>query len=67
MSLRDVERVLEVMSWFYRQTQGQTDLFNRLEKNDTDAEEKDEEEGLAEDLEMEDQILQPYQVGTPEQ
>lgn len=67
MSLRDVERVLDVMCWFYRQTQTQTDLFIRLEENETDAEEKDEAEGFAEDLEMEDQILPPYQVGTPEQ
>lgn len=30
MSLRDVERVLEVMSWFYKQTQGDTDLFKLM-------------------------------------
>lgn len=34
MSLRDVERVLEVMSWFYKQTQGETDLFKLMKENE---------------------------------
>ena len=64
MSLRDVERVLEVMSWFYSQTQGETDLFDQMEDVETDSEENDEEEELAEDMEMEDQIVPLHQVGT---
>lgn len=64
MSLRDVERVLEVMSWFYSQTQGKTDLFKQMEDEKTDSEEEDEEEELAEDMEMEDQIVPLHQVGT---
>lgn len=34
MSLRDVERVLEVMSWFYKQTQGETYLFKLMKANE---------------------------------
>lgn len=52
MSLRDVERVLEVMSWFYRQTQGDTDLFDLMEEEEeTDSEEEveDMEEMMMED------------------
>ena len=30
VSLRDVERFLKVMNWFYRQTQGQTNLFDLM-------------------------------------
>nr|XP_022293483.1 E3 ubiquitin-protein ligase rnf213-alpha-like isoform X1 [Crassostrea virginica] len=62
VSLRDVERVLEVMSWFYSQTQGETDLFDRMEDVETDSEEEDEEEELAEDMEMEDQIVPLHQT-----
>nr|XP_034331576.1 E3 ubiquitin-protein ligase rnf213-alpha [Crassostrea gigas] len=52
VSLRDVERVLEVMSWFYRQTQGDTDLFDLMEEEEeTDSEEEveDMEEMMMED------------------
>ena len=50
MSLRDVERVLEVMAWFYRQTQGDTTLFNLMEKKDeTESDEEEEEEMEAEE------------------
>ncbi|XP_062591685.1 E3 ubiquitin-protein ligase rnf213-alpha-like, partial [Saccostrea cucullata] len=50
VSLRDVERVLEVMSWFYRQSQGETNLFDLMEEEEEDSEEEEEEE-------MEDQEL----------
>jgi hypothetical protein len=30
VSLRDVERVLEVMSWFYRQSEDDTMLFQKM-------------------------------------
>eukprot|EP00105_Crassostrea_gigas_P007930 XP_011422347.1 PREDICTED: E3 ubiquitin-protein ligase rnf213-alpha isoform X2 [Crassostrea gigas] len=54
VSLRDVERVLEVMAWFYRQTQGDTTLFNLMEKKDeTESDEEEEEE-----MEMKAQIHQ---------
>lgn len=43
MSLRDVERFLEVMSWFYRQTQGDSDLFDLIEEEEeTESEEEDQ-------------------------
>lgn len=32
MSLRDVERVLKVMSWFYQQSQGNMTLFNLMDE-----------------------------------
>lgn len=51
MSLRDVERVLEVMSWFYRQTQGDTDLFDLMEEeeeSDSEEEVEDMEEMMVE-------------------
>ena len=53
VSLRDVERVLKVMSWFYQQSQDNRILFNLMEheetqehdeREDTDEEEEEEEE-----------------------
>ncbi|XP_061169274.1 E3 ubiquitin-protein ligase rnf213-alpha-like [Saccostrea echinata] len=58
VSLRDVERVLEVISWFYRQSQGETDLFDLMEEEEeADSEEEEEEE-------MEDQELAEPQPQT---
>ncbi|XP_061169263.1 E3 ubiquitin-protein ligase RNF213-like isoform X1 [Saccostrea echinata] len=57
VSLRDVERVLEVMSWFYRQSQGETDLFDLMEEEEADSEEEEEEE-------MEGQVLAEPQPQT---
>ena len=56
MSLRDVERVLKVMSWFYQQSQDNRILFNLMEETqedeerevtDEEEEEEEEEESIA--------------------
>lgn len=64
MSLRDVERVLEVMSWFYRQTQGDTDLFDWMEEEETDSEEEveDMEERIVEDQTHQVRVVVDFQV-----
>lgn len=45
MSLRDVERVLQVMSWFYEQSEEDNLLFRTMrdESEDSDSEQEDEE------------------------
>ncbi|XP_060084373.1 E3 ubiquitin-protein ligase rnf213-alpha-like [Ylistrum balloti] len=44
VSLRDVERVLEVMSWFYNQSQTNSVLFNLLAEENSDDDDDDDEE-----------------------
>lgn len=43
MSLRDVERVLEVMSWFYKQEE-ETTLFTLMDDHSSGADTDSEEE-----------------------
>jgi hypothetical protein len=47
VSLRDVERVLQVMSWFYRQSEDDELLFQKIreesEYSDTESEEENME------------------------
>jgi len=59
VSLRDVERVLEVMSWFYAQTQGQSSLFSLMdgENHDEHCEEDDNDEEEYEDTAEEVHVL----------
>ena len=48
VSLRDVERVLEVMTWFFQQNQGQdpTYLFDMMDDDDDDESDDDGEEDM---------------------
>ncbi|XP_021363666.1 E3 ubiquitin-protein ligase rnf213-alpha-like isoform X2 [Mizuhopecten yessoensis] len=54
VSLRDVERVLEVMSWFYNQSQGDSALFDLLnkssEENSDEDEMEDDEQNQSQDI-----------------
>lgn len=44
MSLRDVERVLDVFSWFYNQRKHENSLLNVMKKMDNGRDRDDEEE-----------------------
>ncbi|XP_071137099.1 E3 ubiquitin-protein ligase rnf213-alpha-like [Mytilus edulis] len=46
VSLRDVERVLQVMSWFYSQSQDDEALFQRMRDESEDSETESEEESM---------------------
>ncbi|XP_063403574.1 E3 ubiquitin-protein ligase rnf213-alpha-like [Mytilus trossulus] len=46
VSLRDVERVLQVMSWFYSQSQDDDALFQRMRDNSEDSETDSEKESM---------------------
>lgn len=48
MSLRDVERVLQVMSWFYRQSEGGHLLFRRMRDESSNDSDSDSEEKIIE-------------------
>ncbi|XP_060597666.1 E3 ubiquitin-protein ligase rnf213-alpha-like [Ruditapes philippinarum] len=56
VSLRDVERTLIVMSWFYQRSQGQRTLFNLIDQklseqhDSTKDEDENEEDGEEEDV-----------------
>jgi hypothetical protein len=46
VSLRDVERVLEVMSWFYRQSEDDTLLFQKMKEDSEDSETETDDESM---------------------
>ena len=46
VSLRDVERVLEVMSWFYRQSEDDTMLFQKMKEDSEDSETETDDESM---------------------
>ncbi|XP_041354620.1 E3 ubiquitin-protein ligase rnf213-alpha-like [Gigantopelta aegis] len=52
VSLRDVERVLKVMSWFYEQSQDNRILFDMMEEEET---QQDEESEVSDDEEEEEE------------
>ena len=54
VSLRDVERVLEVMSWFYRQSEDDHLLFRKMKDESDGSESESEDENM--------EVEQPQQV-----
>jgi hypothetical protein len=54
VSLRDVERVLEVMSWFYRQSEDDTMLFQKMKEDSEDSETETDDESM--------EIFPPHQA-----
>jgi hypothetical protein len=54
VSLRDVERVLEVMSWFYRQSEDDTMLFQKMKEDSEDSQTETDDESM--------EIFPPHQA-----